>query len=233
MHHITPFDTQTAALVEQFTIAFGQPAYAVPTACDQKTGLLRLHLIQEELSELTLALAAMDPVEALDAMTDLQYVIDGTYVSFGLTEKLDLSHPMGQLYIIGENPTWGKWPRSYPVMAVSNLERVLAPVGTAIAVTTLHHHEGEPLAPVLAELVVSCLNELNRELQSAWYRLGLLPLKEKAFLEVHQSNMSKLGEDGKPILNDAGRVIKGPNYIPPNLKSIWETYQNELTARSV
>ena len=35
--------------------------------------------------------------------------------------------------------------------------------------------------------------------------------------EVQNSNMSKLGEDGKPIYNDAGKVMKGPNYFKPNL----------------
>jgi predicted HAD superfamily Cof-like phosphohydrolase len=38
-----------------------------------------------------------------------------------------------------------------------------------------------------------------------------LPL-EKAFKEVHRSNMSKLGADGKPILREDGKVLKGPNY---------------------
>ena len=41
---------------------------------------------------------------------------------------------------------------------------------------------------------------------------------EECFREVHQSNMSKLGEDGKPIYREDGKVIKGPNYKPPNLK---------------
>ena len=39
-----------------------------------------------------------------------------------------------------------------------------------------------------------------------------------AFNEVHQSNLSKLGEDGKPIKNEIGKVMKGPNYKPPQLK---------------
>ena len=39
-----------------------------------------------------------------------------------------------------------------------------------------------------------------------------------AFREVHRSNMSKLGEDGKPIKRDDGKVLKGPNFTPPNLK---------------
>ena len=40
---------------------------------------------------------------------------------------------------------------------------------------------------------------------------------DNCFREVHVSNMSKLGEDGKPIYREDGKVIKGPNYKPPNL----------------
>ena len=40
---------------------------------------------------------------------------------------------------------------------------------------------------------------------------------DKCFEEVQNSNMSKLGSDGKPIYNDKGKVMKGPNYFKPNL----------------
>ncbi len=40
---------------------------------------------------------------------------------------------------------------------------------------------------------------------------------DKCFKEVQNSNMSKLGNDGKPIYNDKGKVMKGPNYFKPNL----------------
>ena len=41
---------------------------------------------------------------------------------------------------------------------------------------------------------------------------------DKCFDEVQRSNMSKLGADGKPIYNENGKVMKGPNYFEPNLK---------------
>jgi len=41
---------------------------------------------------------------------------------------------------------------------------------------------------------------------------------DRCFEEVQNSNMSKLGDDGKPIFNEAGKVMKGPNYYKPNLK---------------
>ena len=40
---------------------------------------------------------------------------------------------------------------------------------------------------------------------------------DNCFEEVQNSNMSKLGEDGKPIYNDKGKVMKGPNYFKPDL----------------
>ena len=40
---------------------------------------------------------------------------------------------------------------------------------------------------------------------------------DKCFEEVQNSNMSKLGNDGKPIYNEKGKVMKGPNYFKPNL----------------
>jgi predicted HAD superfamily Cof-like phosphohydrolase len=43
---------------------------------------------------------------------------------------------------------------------------------------------------------------------------------EQALRRVHKSNMSKLGEDGKPIYREDGKVLKGPNYQPPNLSDL-------------
>jgi len=41
---------------------------------------------------------------------------------------------------------------------------------------------------------------------------------DKCFTEVQNSNMSKLDNNGKPIYNENGKVMKGPNYFKPNLK---------------
>jgi predicted HAD superfamily Cof-like phosphohydrolase len=40
---------------------------------------------------------------------------------------------------------------------------------------------------------------------------------DKCFVEVQNSNMSKLGEDGNPIYNESGKVMKGPKYFKPDL----------------
>ena len=45
---------------------------------------------------------------------------------------------------------------------------------------------------------------------------------DKCFKEVQRANMSKLGNDGKPIYNENGKVMKGPNYLAPNQKQFVE-----------
>ena len=45
---------------------------------------------------------------------------------------------------------------------------------------------------------------------------------DEAIRRVHASNMSKLGEDGKPIYREDGKVLKGPNFEPPDLKDLVE-----------
>ena len=53
---------------------------------------------------------------------------------------------------------------------------------------------------------------------------GMRDLIEEVFDEIHRSNLSKTGKDGKPIIRNDGKVLKGPNYSPPNLKPIIEKY---------
>jgi len=45
---------------------------------------------------------------------------------------------------------------------------------------------------------------------------------EEVFNEIQNSNMSKLGNDGKPIYREDGKVLKGPNYFKPNIQEILE-----------
>jgi hypothetical protein len=91
--------------------------------------LMRLTLLNEELNELEVAVRDNDKVAILDALTDLQYVLDGTYIIFGLAD-----------------------------------------------------------------------------------------VKDRAFAEVHRSNMSKLGADGKAVLREDGKVLKPPGWSPPSLE---------------
>ncbi len=121
----------TLALVKEFHDAFGVRCATHPDLSNQKVNSLRLDLLREELVELTAAIANGNKVETLDALTDLQYVLDGAYLALGF------SH-----------------------------------------------------------------------------------VKDEAFAEVHRSNMSKLGADGSPVRRPDGKILKGPYYTPPDLRSL-------------
>ena len=115
--------------VQEFHDTYGLPVKNEIDISDQRVNDLRINLLAEELYELKEALANGDKVETLDALIDLQYVLDGAFLSFGMQD-----------------------------------------------------------------------------------------LKEHAFNEVHRSNMSKLGEDGKPVVRESdGKILKGPNYFKPDM----------------
>jgi len=74
----------TLIQVQEFHETYGLPVKSEPHISDAQTNALRINLLAEELDELREALEAGDMVEVLDALTDLQYVLDGAYLSFGL-----------------------------------------------------------------------------------------------------------------------------------------------------
>lgn len=83
----------------------------------------------------------------------------------------------------------------------------LAEIDMAMA-DTLDTKDLPPLAKELADLLYVVYDA------AAAFGLDI----DKVFAEVHSSNMSKLGSDGKPIYREDGKVLKGPNYTPPNLE---------------
>lgn len=125
-------------LVREFHERFEQAIADQPNISDAKLNELRVKLLQEELDELTEALRNGDPVATLDALTDLQYVLDGAYLA-----------------------------------------------------------------------------------------LGFHAMKDAATREVHRSNMSKLGADGRPVYRTDGKVTKGPHYSPPDLEAVLAAHDRE------
>lgn len=117
----------TLAIVKEWHEAFDVPVVDTPTLPAERIQM-RLAILEEEVSELREAAEAGDMVEVLDALCDIQYVLDGTFLEFGL-----------------------------------------------------HRLESDAMA------------------------------------EVHASNMSKLGADGKPVLREDGKVLKGPAFRRPDL----------------
>ena len=66
--------------------------------------------------------------------------------------------------------------------------------------------------------VADALTDLLYVVYGAGHALGID--LDECFQEVHQSNMSKLGEDGRPIKREDGKVLKPDTYFPPDLKSV-------------
>ena len=71
------------------------------------------------------------------------------------------------------------------------------------------NHQAEALKE-LADLVYACYQYAEN---MGWFL-------DEALNRVHESNMSKLGADGKPIYREDGKVLKGPGYKPPNLEDL-------------
>lgn len=76
-------------MVAEFHRVFGQAVSNEPNINDDHLNELRIGLLDEELNELVVALAGRDPVATLDALTDLQYVLDGTYLALGFADVKD------------------------------------------------------------------------------------------------------------------------------------------------
>lgn len=72
------------------------------------------------------------------------------------------------------------------------------------------------------ELVADALGDKLYILCGTILAHGLQHKIEEVFFEIHRSNMSKLGPDGKPIYREDGKVMKGPDYFLPDIKAILE-----------
>lgn len=68
--------------------------------------------------------------------------------------------------------------------------------------------------------VLDALTDISYVTDGAYLTFGMGGCKPAADQIVHASNMSKLGEDGRPVIHASGRVMKGPSYVPPDLSSL-------------
>lgn len=204
---MTDFTMTPNEMVMQFHLSFNHPVASSPNHDDTKLLLLRAQLIQEEIGELAHAYAAGDLVEALDALTDIEYVVEGAWLACGLMDIRDLTdtlefHPKDTA---DTNPE--TWERRNLLVGLSNMQH-----HTARFVEGMARGDAIEAAKGLAG-IMSAVN-------AAYVTTGLEPYRAEAFMEVQRANMSKLGEDGKPILDGAGRVVKSNQYIPPNIGKI-------------
>ena len=86
----------------------------------------------------------------------------------------------------------------------------------ACAMAESHFKTGIPLK--VKRRILKELADVQYVVSGLAVTLGL-PLQE-AFNLVHQSNMSKLGDNGEPVYRADGKVMKGPNYVPPSLEEL-------------
>lgn len=194
---------ESLGLVKEFTIAFGQEWYEGYTVPSEKTSLIRISLIGEEISELVMAMANDNKVEQLDALLDIEYVIAGTYGAYGVQgdSKCLTCVPVIQL----------KSPLAYVYSLSGFLDKL-------IQLTCESCENKQRVDGLMAMNLDYGINTLMR----LYTALDLAQYREEGFRMVHASNMSKLDDDGKPVKNAAGRALKGPNYWAPDLKSIVE-----------
>lgn len=74
---------KTLELVREFQLAFGRPIHDRPELHNQESNELRVRLLREEVTELEEALKCGTEVDVLDALTDIQYILDGSYLALG------------------------------------------------------------------------------------------------------------------------------------------------------
>lgn len=70
--------------------------------------------------------------------------------------------------------------------------------------------------------IADALGDMMYILFGTIVRHGLQEKIEDVFREIHQSNLSKLDEAGNPIYREDGKVMKGPNYFPPDIRKVLE-----------
>lgn len=97
-------------------------------------------------------------------------------------------------------------------------------LGLLLVRLNLHIEENAELADGFANgdlvEVLDALTDISYVVDGTYLSVGMASVKVAADEEVHRSNMTKLGADGRPIISDAGRVIKGPHYERPRLEPI-------------
>jgi predicted HAD superfamily Cof-like phosphohydrolase len=217
--------------VETFNTTYNLGTEPLSVASNEHKQLL-LSLIREERDELKEGITNLDPVETLDAIADLLYVVIGCGVRLGLDlDRAMFSKTQISLEEEGINP----W-----VSGIYAFYRDFESEGVCLKDASEKQlkfylsrldHEVTQLAvelwqdyPDQASRVESILANL------IWWLIRFstylqLPIQE-AFAEVQASNMSKLGEDGKPIYRHDGKLLKGPNYFKPDFSKLLENYND-------
>ena len=186
----------TNALVREFHETFRAAVANEPSIT---TGFeeLRAKLIIEEAAETLLAIMSSDEVEFADGLGDLDYVIEGAAITFGI----DLTETFDYALSLHQNTPY------YELIG----HLVLGVRHVAQDLTVKNFLYSNRLGYVKASLI---------NLKAVVWTIakqGGIPLEE-VIKVIHESNMSKLDEDGHPIFREDGKILKGPNFFTPTAK---------------
>lgn len=183
-------------MVQEFHKAFDVLVPEQPIDRGEEHFAFRVELLNEEFNETIDAILEKNLTEVFDGIIDQIYICLGTISDYG----------DGALV----TPTAGIFESTlfhyevqlpdFPAMVYIDETREL--VNTNTVYDCAHH-----------------LRIIRRNLIFL-RRCGLYNVFMDGFKEVHRANMSKLGEDGRPILNEFGKITKGPNYTKPFLANI-------------
>lgn len=157
---------------------------------------LRHELVREEGIELATAFSLGDRVEMADALGDIIYVVEGAGVVFDT--KIPKITPG-----YGENH-----PAGVHLGMILHYTRMLHDYLTIYEIDENREYLIDDVQHVL-----SAIKTHTYILANKW----VIPLDE-VIAVIHESNMSKVGEDGLAILREDGKIMKGPNYFTPTAK---------------
>ncbi len=216
--HITYGQPIRLERVNELNIVGGEPLKLKPVF-DVPERIMRSQLILEEASEFFEANAANDLVEMADALADLVYVCYGAALTHGVDVDASFGghreSPAEVLRVVHKRTK--QKVRPIPTLHVITRKSIASGLNKAAVayskyVTETPVEEGDP------DMIRSLLTTLISSAYFASFSLGIN--LDEVLAEVQRSNMSKLGEDGKPIYREDGKVLKGPNFFQPDIAGV-------------
>lgn len=203
------------SLTKEFSMAMGQP---VDAGLDMPVDLLnlRLKLIEEETKEFIDAIMSEPDENILKEGIDLLYVLAGSIATVGIA-NLDFSFNYEQTF----NP-------NLPYAHIEDLVPYCKLIETqgALATQVVKLHNDKNSRKWYFNYHIPYFMYLVFDLLTNYFFCGYFGLTDSAFEEVHASNMTKLGDDGRPVYREDGKVIKGPNYRKPDMSKFLTVFND-------
>jgi predicted HAD superfamily Cof-like phosphohydrolase len=203
-------------MVSEFQNYFSHPQNNDITWGYRKTRALRVSLLNEELEELVRAVKQDDHTEVLDAIVDALYIQLGTLLYHGLGDYLE-----ALCYDSNLNATNLYLPAEEIIEKFKGMEK--EDINSLKELFSKGVYEGTYIAFNIQNYLVFMqywintntilLKLFNHYKHSGIFNCTLI----EAFKEVHYSNLSKLDINGKPIYRQDGKILKGENFVKPNL----------------